>query len=67
MYAENKHSLLIIIQGMDASGKDGLTRDVFTSVNPQGIQVRSWKAPTAEELSHGFFYCAYTNTHLQKG
>ncbi|HMT34830.1 MAG: polyphosphate kinase [Bacteroidetes bacterium] len=62
MYAENKHSLLIIIQGMDASGKDGLTRDVFTSVNPQGIQVRSWKAPTAEELSHDFLWRIHQHT-----
>jgi PPK2 family polyphosphate:nucleotide phosphotransferase len=56
MYAENKHSLLVIIQGMDASGKDGLTRDVFTSMNPQGVNVTSYKAPTAEELSHDFLW-----------
>lgn len=56
LYAESTHSLLIIIQGMDASGKDGLIKDVFTSVNPQGIFVKSWKAPTADELAHDFLW-----------
>src|ERR1043165_2235443 len=50
LYAEAKHSILIVIQGMDASGKDGLTRDVFTSMNPQGVNVYSFKEPTPEEL-----------------
>ena len=62
MYAENKHSLLIIIQGMDASGKDGLIRDVFSYVNPQGVQVKSWKAPTAEELAHDFLWRIHQHT-----
>lgn len=56
MYAENKHSLLIIIQGMDASGKDGLVRDVFSHVNPNGVVVHSFKVPTALELSHDFLW-----------
>lgn len=56
LYAEGKHSLLIIIQGMDAAGKDGLTRDVFTSMNPQGVNVISYKEPTKEELSHDFLW-----------
>lgn len=56
MYAENKHSLLIVVQGMDASGKDGLTRDVFTSMNPQGVYVQSYKEPVAEELAHDFLW-----------
>jgi PPK2 family polyphosphate:nucleotide phosphotransferase len=56
LYAEGKHSLLVVIQGMDASGKDGLTRDVFTSMNPQGVNVTSYKEPTAEELSHDFLW-----------
>ncbi len=56
LYAEGKFSLLIIIQGMDASGKDGLTRDVFTSMNPQGVNVTSFKEPTEEELSHDFLW-----------
>lgn len=56
LYAEARHSLLIVIQGMDASGKDGLTRDVFTSMNPQGVNVQSFKEPTPEELSHDFLW-----------
>lgn len=55
-YAEGKHSLLVILQGMDASGKDGAIKNVFTSMNPQGVQVKSFKAPTAEELSHDFLW-----------
>jgi PPK2 family polyphosphate:nucleotide phosphotransferase len=56
LYAESKHSILIVIQGMDASGKDGLTRHVFGRMNPQGVTVKSYKAPTAEELSHDFLW-----------
>lgn len=56
LYAEARHSILIVIQGMDASGKDGLTRDVFTSMNPQGVNVTPYKEPTAEELSHDFLW-----------
>jgi len=56
LYAESKHSLLIVIQGMDASGKDGLIRNVFGKLNPQGVLVRSFKAPTAEELAHDFLW-----------
>lgn len=56
LYAENKHSILIVIQGMDASGKDGLTKDVFTSMNPQGVNVIAFKEPTTEELAHDFLW-----------
>ena len=56
LYAEQKHSLLVILQGMDASGKDGVIRNVFGKLNPQGVAVRSFKAPTAEELSHDFLW-----------
>jgi PPK2 family polyphosphate:nucleotide phosphotransferase len=56
LYAESKHSVLVILQGMDASGKDGVVRKVFTSMNPQGVNVHSFKAPTAEELSHDFLW-----------
>src|SRR5262245_60849929 len=55
-YAEKKHSLLIILQGMDAAGKDGTIRHVFSSVDPQGCQVRSFKVPTEEEASHDFLW-----------
>ena len=56
LYAESKHSLLVVIQGMDASGKDGAVRNVFGGLNPQGIAVKSYKAPTPEELSHDFLW-----------
>lgn len=61
LYAEARHSVLIIIQGMDASGKDGLTRDVFTSMNPQGVNVYSFKEPTHEELAHDFLWRVHRN------
>jgi PPK2 family polyphosphate:nucleotide phosphotransferase len=56
LFAEGKHSILIIIQGMDASGKDGVIRNVLGNMNPQGVTVKSYKAPTAEELSHDFLW-----------
>lgn len=56
LFAEGKHSVLIVIQGMDASGKDGLIRDVLGNMNPQGVTVRSYKAPTPEELAHDFLW-----------
>lgn len=56
LFAENQHSVLIVIQGMDASGKDGVIRNVFTSMNPQGVTVKSFKAPTTEELAHDFLW-----------
>ncbi|MEO7120257.1 MAG: PPK2 family polyphosphate kinase [Ginsengibacter sp.] len=61
LFAENQHSLLVVIQGMDASGKDGVVRNVFTSMNPQGVKVKSFKAPTAEELSHDFLWRIHAN------
>ncbi len=56
LYAESRHAILVIIQGLDASGKDGVIRNVFTSMNPQGIIVKSFKIPTAQELSHDFLW-----------
>ncbi|MBN9382842.1 MAG: polyphosphate kinase [Chitinophagaceae bacterium] len=56
LYAESKHSVLVVIQGMDASGKDGAVRNVLGKLNPQGVLVRSFKVPTAEELSHDFLW-----------
>ncbi len=61
LIAENKHALLVIIQGMDASGKDGAVRNVFGSLNPLGVSVKSYKAPTAEELSHDFLWRIHAN------
>jgi PPK2 family polyphosphate:nucleotide phosphotransferase len=59
LYAENKQSLLIILQGMDASGKDSIIRHIMDGVNPQGVQVTSFKHPTALELSHDYLWRHY--------
>ncbi|MBP9103071.1 MAG: polyphosphate kinase [Chitinophagaceae bacterium] len=56
LYAEGKHSILVVIQGMDASGKDGVIRNVMGNMNPQGVNVKSYKAPTPEELAHDFLW-----------
>ena len=56
MYAENKRSLLIILQAMDAAGKDGTIKHVLTAMNPQGCRVYNFKTPSAEELAHDFLW-----------
>jgi PPK2 family polyphosphate:nucleotide phosphotransferase len=56
MYAQNKYSLLIIFQGMDASGKDGATKGLLKYCNPIGISVDSFKKPTEEEYAHDFLW-----------
>jgi PPK2 family polyphosphate:nucleotide phosphotransferase len=56
LYAEGIRSVLLVLQGLDASGKDGTIRHVFTGVNPQGCRVTSFKAPTAPELAHDFLW-----------
>ena len=61
LYAENKHKILIILQGMDASGKDGTVRQVFEGVNPQGVDVVSFKAPSKEELAHDYLWRIHNN------
>ncbi len=59
MYAQDKWSLLLIFQAMDAAGKDGAIKHVMSGLNPQGCQVNSFKAPSAEELDHDFLWrCA---------
>jgi PPK2 family polyphosphate:nucleotide phosphotransferase len=55
-YASDRYALLIVFQGMDASGKDGAVRHVMSGVNPQGCQVFSFKQPSAEELEHDFLW-----------
>ncbi len=55
-YAEGKAKLLVVLQAMDAGGKDGTIRRVFQGVNPQGVRVTSFKAPTAEELAHDYLW-----------
>jgi PPK2 family polyphosphate:nucleotide phosphotransferase len=56
LYADGRYALLIVLQGRDASGKDGTIRKVFTAVNPQGCAVASFKAPTELELKHDFLW-----------
>jgi PPK2 family polyphosphate:nucleotide phosphotransferase len=59
LYAENKHALLVVLQAMDAGGKDGTVRNVFAAVNPQGVSVHSFKEPTPQELAHDFLWRAH--------
>ena len=56
LYAEDAQSLLLILQGLDASGKDGVIRSVFKGVSPQGTRVVSFKAPTSTELAHDYLW-----------
>jgi len=55
-YAEGRRSLLVVLQGMDTSGKDGTIKHVFTGVNPQGVSITSFKAPTEQERRHDFLW-----------
>jgi PPK2 family polyphosphate:nucleotide phosphotransferase len=56
LYAEHKHKILVILQGMDTSGKDGTIRKVFEGVNPQGVRVASFKVPSQEEMDHDYLW-----------
>ena len=56
LYADKRYALLIILQALDAGGKDGTIRHVMSGVNPQGCEVVSFKAPTSEELAHDFLW-----------
>jgi PPK2 family polyphosphate:nucleotide phosphotransferase len=56
LWAENRRSLLVVLQALDAGGKDGAIRKVFSGVNPQGCRVTSFKAPSEEELAHDFLW-----------
>ena len=56
LYAEHKHKVLIVLQAMDTGGKDGTIRNVFAGVNPQGVRVANFKAPTPDELDHDFLW-----------
>lgn len=56
LYAENKHSVLIVFQATDTGGKDGTIRKVFGPLNPQGVRVHSFKGPNGKELSHDFLW-----------
>jgi PPK2 family polyphosphate:nucleotide phosphotransferase len=62
LYAEGKHKVLIVLQAMDAAGKDGTIRHVFDGVNPQGVKVASFKKPTTRELAHDYLWRVHQNT-----
>src|SRR5262249_36643800 len=56
LYAESKRAVLIVLQGMDTSGKDGTIRHVMSGLSPLGVNVKAFKAPTSEELAHDFLW-----------
>src|SRR6185295_18555449 len=56
LYAQNRWAVLLIFQAMDAAGKDSVIKHVLSGVNPQGCEVYSFKAPTAEELDHDYLW-----------
>lgn len=62
LYAQGKHALLIVLQAMDAGGKDGAIRHVMGQLNPQGVRVASFKVPTRREASHDFLWRIHQQT-----
>jgi PPK2 family polyphosphate:nucleotide phosphotransferase len=62
LYAEGNQRLLLILQGMDTSGKDGVVRHVFEGVNPQGVRVANFKVPTPLELAHDYLWRVHAQT-----
>lgn len=56
LYGAGRHAVLLILQGLDSSGKDGAIRKVLTGMSPQGVLIQSFKAPTEEELAHDFLW-----------
>lgn len=62
LFAEHKHKVLVVLQGMDTSGKDGVIRHVFEGVNPQGVRVASFKVPTSEEQDHDYLWRVHKQT-----
>lgn len=62
LYAQDKYSVLIVLQAMDTAGKDGIVKHVMSGLNPQGTSVQSFKQPSAEELDHDYLW--RVNRHL---
>ena len=62
LYAEHKHMLLVVLQGMDSAGKDATIRKVFEGVNPEGVRVAHFGKPTPEELDHDYLWRAHMPT-----
>ena len=65
LYAEHKRSLLIVFQALDTGGKDGAVKNLLTGVNPAGVQVTSFKAPSEEEMSHDFLWRIHARTPVK--
>ncbi|MBF0531733.1 MAG: polyphosphate kinase 2 family protein [Candidatus Omnitrophica bacterium] len=62
LYAEHKHKVLIVLQGMDTAGKDGVIKHVFQGINPQGVRVAAFKVPTPEEADHDYLWRVHQKT-----
>ncbi len=62
LYAEGKHKVLVVLQAMDAAGKDGTIRHVFDGVNPAGVKVASFKKPSSKELAHDYLWRIHKHT-----
>ena len=62
LWAEDRRSVLVVFQAMDAGGKDGAIKKVFTGINPQGVEVTSFKVPSDEELEHDFLWRVHKRT-----
>ena len=62
LFAEHKHKVLVVLQAMDTGGKDGVIRKVFEGVNPAGVRVAAFKAPTTEELDHEYLWRIHKQT-----
>jgi PPK2 family polyphosphate:nucleotide phosphotransferase len=62
LYAARKHALLIVLQGMDCSGKDGAVKKLLSGVNPNGFRVEAFKTPTPEELGHDYLWRVHRKT-----
>jgi PPK2 family polyphosphate:nucleotide phosphotransferase len=67
LYAEHRHALLVVLQGMDTAGKDGTIRRVFDGVNPQGVRVASFQRPSPVELDHDFLWRVHQETPPRGG
>ncbi len=60
-YADGREGLIIVLQALDASGKDSAVKNVFSGINPQGVKIHSYKAPTSEELAHDYLWRIHQN------
>ena len=60
-YADGREGIIVVIQALDASGKDSLVKNVFSGINPQGVNIHSYKAPTSEELAHDYLWRIHQN------